>query len=165
MMYYTQFTTPFCEIILAGDSNGLTHLHMNTGEGNRRFGILDTWTENPGFFSDTVAQIRDYLNGKRKQFDVRIHPRGTDFQKKVWKELTGIPYGALRTYKDIARAIGNEKAARAVGNANNRNPIPLIVPCHRVVGANGTLGGFAHGLSIKKRLIELECGTRLGMGT
>jgi methylated-DNA-[protein]-cysteine S-methyltransferase len=87
---------------------------------------------------------------------VTINPGGTEFQKKVWKELAGIPYGELRTYKEIAGAMGTENASRAVGMANSRNPIPLIVPCHRVIGTNGKLTGFAHGLAMKERLINFE---------
>lgn len=155
-MYYTQFNTRFCDIILAGNHKGLAHLHLNTGEGNRRFEISGEWMVNKAFFVDAETQILEYLNGTRKRFDLEICPRGTDFQKQVWRELCRIPYGELTSYKDIACAMGNQKAARAVGAANGKNPIPLIIPCHRVVGTNGNLTGFAHGLEIKKRLINLE---------
>lgn len=155
-MYYTKFDTRFCEIILAGNDKGLAHLHLNTGEGNRRFEISGKWLLKKEFFEDTATQILEYFNGNRKRFNLAINPQGTDFQKKVWRELCRIPYGKLSTYKDIAEAIGNKKAARAVGMANSKNPIPLIIPCHRVVGMNGNLTGFAHGLRIKERLINLE---------
>jgi methylated-DNA-[protein]-cysteine S-methyltransferase len=143
-------------MILVGDKEGLTHLYLNTGEGKRLFEIGDEWVQNDAFFSDAMDQITDYCTGKRKTFNVTINPRGTEFQQKVWKKLTGIPYGELRTYKEIARVIGNENAARAVGMANSRNPIPLIIPCHRVIGTNGTWVGFAHGLAMKERLIHFE---------
>jgi len=156
MMYYTKFETRFCEIILAGNKEGLSHLHLNTGEGKRRFEISGKWVFNHDFFTDTINQINEYFNGKRTKFNVTVNPRGTVFQKRVWLELSKIAHGELCTYKDIAKAIGNENAARAVGMANSKNPIPLIVPCHRVIGANGKLTGFAHGVAIKEELIQFE---------
>lgn len=104
----------------------------------------------------TYLQLKEYLSGKRKNFDIEIEMIGTEFQKKVWKELLNIPYGETRSYKDIAIAIGNEKACRAVGNANNKNPIAIIVPCHRVVGSNGSMTGYAGGLNIKEKLLKIE---------
>ncbi|MBI9091441.1 MAG: methylated-DNA--[protein]-cysteine S-methyltransferase [Desulfobacterium sp.] len=155
-MYYTRFETRFCEIILVGNAGGLSHLHLNTGQGKRKFEISENWVLNPGFFTDTINQIKAYFSGERTKFNVRLNPQGTDFQKRVWQELSKIAHGDLCTYKEIARAIGNENAARAVGMANSKNPIPLIVPCHRVIGANGKLTGFAHGVAIKDKLIQLE---------
>lgn len=101
-------------------------------------------------------QIEEYFNGTRKSFDLPLAPKGTEFQKKVWKALLNIPYGYTCSYKDIAISIGNEKACRAVGNANNKNPILIIIPCHRVIGANGDLVGYGSGLELKKRLLDLE---------
>jgi methylated-DNA-[protein]-cysteine S-methyltransferase len=155
-MNYTKFDTRLCEIILAGNDEGLTHLHLNTGKGKRRFEISDAWKNDDAFFGDARNQIQEYFNKKRKWFDVPINPKGTDFQKRVWGELSRIPYGELKSYKEIAWALGNENASRAVGMANSRNPIPLIIPCHRVIGTNGSLTGFAHGLEIKKWLIQFE---------
>jgi methylated-DNA-[protein]-cysteine S-methyltransferase len=156
MMYYTIFNTPLCEIILAGNAESLSHLHLNTGKGKRSFKVSKEWVLNDSFFEDTIKQIKAYFNGKRRQFNITLNPQGTDFQKKVWRELSKINYGELRTYKDVAKAIGNERAARAVGMANSKNPVPLIIPCHRVIGANGKLTGFAHGLAAKKKLIDFE---------
>ena len=102
------------------------------------------------------TQLEEYLSGKRTEFDIEIEMIGTEFQKKVWKELLNIPYGETRSYKDIAIAIGNEKACRAVGNANNKNPIAIIVPCHRVVGSDGSMTGYAGGLNIKEKLLKIE---------
>lgn len=102
------------------------------------------------------TQLEEYLSGKRTEFNIEIEMIGTEFQKKVWKELLNIPYGETRSYKDIAIAIGNEKACRAVGNANNKNPIAIIVPCHRVVGSNGSMTGYAGGLDIKEKLLKIE---------
>ena len=108
-------------------------------------------------FTDLVyKEIIEYLNGERTSFDIPYGLEGTDFQKKVWKELTCIPYGQTRTYKDIASAIGNKNASRAVGMANNKNPLMIIVPCHRVIGTNGKLVGYAGGLDMKKDLLDLE---------
>lgn len=104
----------------------------------------------------TYLQLKEYLSGKRKNFNIEIEMIGTEFQKKVWKELLNIPYGETRSYKDIAIAIGNGKACRAVGNANNKNPIAIIVPCHRVVGSNGSMTGYAGGIDIKEKLLKIE---------
>ena len=104
----------------------------------------------------TYLQLKEYLSGKRKSFDIEIEMIGTEFQKKVWKELLNIPYGETRSYKDVATAIGNKKACRAVGNANNKNPIAIIVPCHRVVGSNGSMTGYAGGIDIKEKLLKIE---------
>ncbi|SMD12008.1 methylated-DNA-[protein]-cysteine S-methyltransferase [Desulfocicer vacuolatum DSM 3385] len=157
-MYYTKFNTRFCEIILAGDEKGLAHLHLNTGEGSRKFEIQEDWELNQAFFENIKTQILEFLDGSRETFDVRINPAGTEFQKKVWKQLRKIPFGRLVSYGEIAKQLGNSKASRAVGAANGKNPIPLIIPCHRVVGTNGKLTGFAHGLAIKEKLIGLEKG-------
>ena len=102
------------------------------------------------------AQIMEYMEGKRKTFDFPYELSGTDFQKKVWKELCKIPYGETRTYKEIATSIGNPKASRAVGMANNKNPITIVVPCHRVVGSNGKMVGYAGGLEMKEALLQIE---------
>ncbi|RZA05791.1 MAG: methylated-DNA--[protein]-cysteine S-methyltransferase [Proteobacteria bacterium] len=103
-----------------------------------------------------VHQLEEYLEGARRVFELPLDPVGTDFQRQVWAELAKIPYGETRSYRDIARAIHNEKAMRAVGAANGKNPISIIVPCHRVIGANGTLTGYAGGLGSKTKLLELE---------
>ena len=106
-------------------------------------------------------QLEEYFAGNRKQFDLPLAPKGTDFQKRVWKALTDIPYGETRTYGEIAAAVGSPKAARAVGMANNKNPIGIIVPCHRVVGADGKLVGYAGGMEKKEWLKNLEQEKRL----
>ncbi len=101
-------------------------------------------------------QVQEYFEGKRESFELPIRLDGTEFQKKVWNALCGIPYGETRSYKEIAKAIGNEKAVRAVGMANNRNPISIIVPCHRVIGSDGKLVGYGGGLDAKEHLLGLE---------
>ncbi len=108
-------------------------------------------------FSDYVFnEILEYFDGKRKSFTFKFEAAGTEFQKKVWNALLSIPYGETCTYKDIAKAVGNEKASRAVGMANNKNPITIVVPCHRVIGASGKLVGYAGGLSMKEYLLKME---------
>lgn len=104
----------------------------------------------------TYLQIKEYLQEKRKEFDIPIKMYGTEFQKKVWKELQKIPYGETRSYKQIAENIGNSKACRAVGMANHNNPIAIIIPCHRVIGTNDKLVGYAGGIDIKQKLLNLE---------
>jgi methylated-DNA-[protein]-cysteine S-methyltransferase len=105
---------------------------------------------------ETEKQLNEYFAGKRNRFSVKLDPRGTDFQNKVWQALRTIPFGETRSYGQIARQIGNARAVRAVGAANGRNPISIVVPCHRVIGASGELTGFAGGLDIKARLLSLE---------
>ena len=105
---------------------------------------------------NAICQLNEYFEGKRKFFDLHTNPQGTDFQKKVWKELMKIPYGETRTYKDIAIAIENAKSYRAVGNACNKNPIAIIIPCHRIIGSDGSLVGFALGVELKQKLLDFE---------
>ena len=111
--------------------------------------------QNP-LLQDTMRQLQEYFAGTRKSFSIPLDLQGTDFQKKVWNVLLSIPYGETRSYSDIARAIGKPDAVRAVGAANGRNPLSIIVPCHRVIGQNGSLTGYAGGLEIKKMLLDLE---------
>lgn len=102
------------------------------------------------------AQLEEYLAGRRRSFDLPLAPSGTDFQRKVWEALTRIPYGETRSYKEIAEAVGCPRGCRAVGLANNRNPISIVIPCHRVIGADGRLVGYGGGLPLKKALLRLE---------
>ena len=115
-----------------------------------------SWVEDNTIFPDVVSQLGQYFEGRLKQFELDLHPKGTDFQKKVWQALLAIPYGTTVSYGEIARRIENPKACRAVGLANRSNPIPIIIPCHRVIGKNGKLTGFASGLDIKQALLDLE---------
>ncbi len=155
-MYYSRFRTSLCEIILVGDEEGLACLQMVINEGKQPFVIDDQWIRHDRFFQEAREQILGYFEGRQRAFDLALNPGGTAFQQKVWKVLLGIPYGEVRTYKDIAIAVGNPNAARAVGMAASRNPIPLIIPCHRVIGSNGKLTGFSCGLSLKQALLGLE---------
>lgn len=105
---------------------------------------------------EAIKQVNEYLDGKRSSFDLPLELKGTEFQNKVWNALKEIPCGETKSYGEIARRIGNEKASRAVGMANNKNPIPIIIPCHRVIGSNGKLVGYAGGLDIKEKLLNME---------
>ena len=108
------------------------------------------------FIKNIKMQLDEYFSGKRQKFDIKINPKGTKFQKKVWDELQKIPYGETRSYSQIASALGNPNAQRAVGNACNKNPIMLFIPCHRVISKSGSLGGFAYGSAVKQKLFEIE---------
>ena len=108
--------------------------------------------------SKSVRQLEEYMDGKRRSFDLPLDVTGTSFQKSVWKELGKIPYGKTSSYKDVARGIRKPKAARAVGSANGKNPVCIVVPCHRVIANDGSIGGYAGGLGIKSKLLKLEAG-------
>lgn len=153
-MYYDIYQDAHYKIILVGDDDGITNLFFDNG--TKEIEISKDWKHSEKYFIEAKQQIKEYFSGKRKKFQLKLNPKGTEFQKKVWEELTKIPYGELRTYKDIAIAVGNSKASRAIGMANNRNPIPLIIPCHRVVGSNKKLVGYAYGLEMKTCLLNLE---------
>jgi methylated-DNA-[protein]-cysteine S-methyltransferase len=116
--------------------------------------------EDPTRTAAVSRQLEEYFAGKRREFDLVLAPKGTPFERSVWDELRRIPFGETRSYGEIARAIGRPSASRAVGRANGANPIPIVVPCHRVIGANGSLTGFGGGLEAKSRLLEIE-GLRL----
>lgn len=151
-MNYQYLDTPIGKLRLVS-----TGAHLAAIEFNGQHGHVDTDTERTDeVLARTAAQLRQYFTGARKQFDLPLAPTGTAFQQSVWNALATIPWGALRSYADIARAIDKPTAVRAVGAANGRNPLPIVVPCHRVIGSNGSLTGFAGGLEIKRQLLELE---------
>lgn len=112
--------------------------------------------EETALIKECFNQLQEYFEGNRIKFDLPLDAKGTEFQRKVWSELLNIPYGETKSYRDIAVAIGNEKACRAIGMANNKNPIPIIIPCHRVIGSNGKLVGYAGGLNVKEKLLNIE---------
>ncbi len=134
-------------ICLTGDGTSITSLELNV----KKCTVSDSWE----VFRIAEKQLYEYFEGKRTEFDIPIHPIGTKFQLSVWEQVCRIPYGGVITYGDIAKAIGNPKASRAVGNAVGANPFPIIIPCHRVVASNG-IGGFSSGLAIKKKLFRIE---------
>src|SRR6185437_14116566 len=105
---------------------------------------------------EAIGQLEEYFAGRRRAFDLDLDLRGTDFQRRVWEAVAAVPYGQTRSYADVARAVGNGKAVRAVGAANGANPLPLVIPCHRIIGSGGGLHGYGGGLDVKARLLELE---------
>ena len=155
-MYFTTMTSPFCELTLIANDIGLSAIHLNTEKKNLKSTVLTSLSRNDDFFKDYCKQLNEYFEGNRKQFNLSLDIQGTDFQKRVWKALMAIPFGELRSYKQIAAAVGNSNASRAVGMANNKNPLPIVIPCHRVIGSNGSLTGFASGIELKQKLIQFE---------
>ena len=116
----------------------------------------ETWEEQPEAFREIIGQLQGYFSGTLKRFEMPISLSGTEFQQSVYRQLLAIPYGETRSYSDIAEAVGNKKAVRAVGHANSKHPIAIVVPCHRVIGQDGSLTGFAGGIEVKKMLLKLE---------
>ncbi len=153
-MYYTYLETPIGELLLAGDEHTLREVGFPDGPGRRR--AQPDWQRRDAIFREAKSQLTDYFAGSLQTFVLSIDPCGTQFQRNVLDELCKIPYGATVTYGEIAQRLGNPKAMRAVGAANGRNPIPIIIPCHRVIGASGKLTGFGGGLSAKAMLLKLE---------
>ena len=154
----TTFDSPIGVLTLTGEDGYLTGLYMDdqrhapTGS--------DQWVPDDAAFEAVLGQLDAYFSGRRTDFDVPMRMRGTDFQRRVWDGLTQIPYGETWSYAQLAEKVGNPRACRAVGLANGRNPVAIIVPCHRVIGANGTLTGYGGGLDRKRWLLDLEAGQR-----
>jgi methylated-DNA-[protein]-cysteine S-methyltransferase len=153
---YTTFESPIGELLLLGDGQALRGLYMQAGR--KPVAIAPSWERSARPFTDVHAQLEEYFAGRRIAFDVPLAMEGSPFERLVWRALREIPYGATASYGEVARSIGHPLAARAVGLANGRNPISVIVPCHRVIGANGTLTGYGGGLERKRLLLELETG-------
>jgi len=153
-MYYCYLVTPIGELLLGGDDEGLSLVGFP--EGKLRYEPEPGWTRNEAPFVAARKQLMEYFSGKRKTFDLPLKLKGTEFQLRVLQELQRIPYGETSSYGEIANRIGRPRAVRAVGAANGRNPIPIIVPCHRVIGSNGSLTGFGGGLGTKQALLRLE---------
>jgi len=153
--YYTYLDTPVGTLLLAGcRDHGLRYVSFQRGKGAK---VPEShWQRSDAPFRDAIRQLREYFRGRRTAFDLTLNPKGTPFQLKVWRALAQIPYGATRSYAQIARRVGRPRAVRAVGLANGRNPLPIIVPCHRVIGSGGQLVGYGGGLTIKQALLQLE---------
>lgn len=164
VLIWGETDTPVGPITLALSGKGVCHLGFMNGE--QALLHLERWAKewfgsvrlerNDTEIAPVTRQLNEYFNGDRRQFDLPIDLCGTSFQKLVWQQLQTIPYGEVRSYKDVAQAMGAPKAVRAVGGANNRNPVSIIVPCHRVVGSNGSLVGYGGGLEVKEYLLRLE---------
>ncbi len=153
-MYYCYINSPVGDLLLAGDEDALRLVGFPGGS-MRREPDAD-WIYSEKMFVDAAEQLADYFAGKRHSFDLNLRPDGTEFQLRVLEELQRIPYGSTVSYGEIAERIGKPKAVRAVGAANGRNPIPIIIPCHRVIGSNGKMTGFGGGIPTKKALLRLE---------
>lgn len=148
--------TPVGELTLVGDGSALSAVYFP--DHARRPGVETFGPRDDAAFADVRGQLAEYFAGDRTSFDLVLAPRGNDFQVRVWRLLTAIPYGQTRSYGQLAVQLGDPGLARAVGSANGRNPISIVVPCHRVVGADGSLTGFAGGMDVKRRLLDHESG-------
>ena len=153
-MSYTRIESPVGKLLLAGDEQGLRQVSFESSK--RAAAVQTDWREDRAPFAEVMRQLRAYFGGELKIFDLLLAPEGTEFQLLVWNSLRKIPYGETISYGQLALNIGNPKAVRAVGLANGCNPIPIIIPCHRVIGSDGSLTGFGGGLPNKKKLLALE---------
>ncbi len=148
MNYYTK-NTLLGDVTIVEERGFITNLFLCKKQIAANYRATEAINE--GFL-----QLEEYLTGERKSFNLPLNPKGTKFQQRVWSILLNIPYGETRTYKEVAALAGNEKASRAVGSANHNNPIPIFIPCHRVIGSDKSLTGFAYGLGVKEKLLDLE---------
>jgi methylated-DNA-[protein]-cysteine S-methyltransferase len=155
-LLYTTFDSPIGELLAVGDGRALHGLHMQ--EGRKATTVHGGWQVADEPFAGLRSQLTEYFAGGRRSFDLALEMRGNPFDQRVWRALREIPYGETVSYGEIARRIGEPSASRAVGVANARNPIAVIVPCHRVIGADGSLTGYGGGLERKRLLLDLEAG-------
>lgn len=153
-VWYTHYKSPLGTMLLAADEGGLRTISF--AEGRRPVRPRPDWREDHAFFAETIRQLDAYFKGALKRFTLPLSLEGSEFQLRVWKTLRTIPYGETISYGQLACRVGNPNAARAVGLANGSNPIPIIVPCHRVIGSDGSLTGYGGGLPIKRALLSLE---------
>ncbi|HEY0334979.1 MAG TPA: methylated-DNA--[protein]-cysteine S-methyltransferase [Stenotrophomonas sp.] len=151
---YDRFDSPIGPLTVAADEQGLRHVLFAENRHDARG--REHWVHDPAFVSVARQQLLDYLAGKREGFDLALAPVGTEFQRKVWHTLAQIPFGQTWSYAQLAQRVERPNASRAVGAANGRNPLPIVLPCHRVIGANGALTGFGGGLPTKLALLRLE---------
>ena len=152
--YFTQIESPLGPLLLAADDVGLRQIEF--AKGTRAAQPDPAWREDGALLKQPIRQLRAYFAGELENFDLPLAPEGTTFQLGVWHRLSEIPYGQTISYGELARRIGNPNASRAVGLANGANPIPIVIPCHRVIGSNGKLTGYGGGLPIKEKLLALE---------
>ncbi len=157
-LFFEHVDTPIGMLTLAADADGLRHIEFpdNRHPVDREGWIPGASGAAADVLRTTREQLREYFDGARRAFDLPLRPQGTAFQMDVWRTLATIPWGATWSYRDLARTIGKPEAVRAVGAANGRNPLPIVLPCHRVIGADGSLTGFGGGLPIKAALLRLE---------
>ena len=154
-MRYSYLDSPIGRLLIAGDDDAVRRIDFpkDGKPGRPEAG----WQESArGAVGETIRQLREYFAGRRSEFELPLAPEGTEFQRTVWNRLREIPYGETISYGELAKRVGNPKASRAVGAANGQNPIPIVIPCHRVIGSNGKLTGFGGGLPVKEALLALE---------
>jgi len=151
--WYTEIDSPVGRLLLATTEYGLSIVHFQR---SRRASVPSEWARDERRLAEPIEQLRAYFDGSLREFDLLLDLAGTEFQTTVWTALLGVPWGETTSYSEIARRIGRPSAVRAVGAANGRNPIPIIVPCHRVVGADGSLTGYGGGLDAKRWLLAHE---------
>lgn len=160
MIYHYKFETILGDFLIASKDSKIINLSLPCDDEKSFFTFIDKFNEEKIYSKEenkyAVYEINEYLKGSLKKFTVEPMFYGTEFQKKVWYELMNIPYGEVRSYKQVAEKVESPKAYRAVGLANNKNNIPIIIPCHRVIGSNNSLVGYAGGIDMKKRLLEIE---------
>ena len=159
-MRYTLMPSPVGTLLLAGQGNALSFIRFGADDPAR--GPDPDWVRGDSAFEAAEAQLTEFFDGRRRHFDLPLRPTGTPFQLAVLETLQTIPYGETRSYADIAAQIGRPKAVRAVGAANGRNPLPIVIPCHRVIGSDGSLTGFGGGIEAKRHLLALEADSALG---
>ncbi len=155
-MYYDEFETILGKIVVVCGKNGLEMVHIQSGGSGEKFVLPEGCVRNEEALSDVKKQILEYLDGKRKDFALCLNPQGSSFVLKVLGELRKIPFGQTLSYGEVAENIGMPKAGRAVGTACGKNPLAIVIPCHRVIAAGNKIGGFASGLAVKRKLLQLE---------
>jgi len=154
--YYSEEIISEINIAVLASSKGIKKIFLNPAKETTELSSATKLRSDDPYLFGIFDQLKEYFAGTRKEFDVPLDIEGTDFQKRVWNELQKIPYGKTISYKTLSEKLGDVKAIRAVGKANGQNPIAIIIPCHRVIGANGNLVGYAGGLAIKEKLLHLE---------
>ncbi len=156
MIRYVHFESPLGPVMAVADDEGITHVDFIDAKYARRIG--PDWVHDPQapVLRECVRQLAEYYDGNRTTFDLPLAPRGTEFQRRVWDEIAHVPYGKTITYGELAKRAGAPGHARAAGAATGRNPVGVVIPCHRIVGADGSLTGYAGGLERKRELLELE---------
>ena len=154
--YYAEEIISGIKITVLSSSVGIRKIFLNSKKQKKDLSKATKLRSDDPYLFNTFDQLKEYFIRTRKVFDIPLDLEGTDFQMKVWNEIKKIPYGKTRSYKYIAEKLGDAKSIRAVGKANGQNPIPIIIPCHRVIGSNGTLTGYAGGLDVKEKLLEIE---------
>lgn len=155
-LYYSSIKISGIHFKVFTSQKGIRRIFINDKESKVRAKTLTKLHPDDPYMFNVFTELKEYFNGERKKFTVPLDIQGTEFQQRVWNEMTKIPYGKLKTYKEIAIKIGNEKAVRAIGKAASTNIAPILIPCHRVISSNGKLGGYTGGISLKEKLLELE---------